>query len=46
MNSFFRGKGSFGGELVFGGTDPTHYTGTITYIPVTSDEYWQVHMNR
>ena len=43
--SFCRDEGSYGGELVFGGTDPTHYTGTITYVPVTSDLYWQVHMN-
>jgi len=30
-----------GGELVLGGTDPNHYTGSFTYVPVTQQTYWQ-----
>jgi len=29
------------GELVLGGYDSTHYTGPITWIPLTSATYWQ-----
>lgn len=31
-----------GGELVFGGVDPSHYKGNHTYVPVTQKGYWQV----
>lgn len=30
-----------GGELVLGGTDPNHYTGDITYAPLTKETYWE-----
>lgn len=33
-------------EVVFGGTDPNHYVGEITWIPLTSATYWQVKMDR
>lgn len=33
-------------EVVFGGTDPNHYVGGITWIPLTSATYWQVKMDR
>ena len=34
-----------GGELVLGGTDPNHYFGTFTYVPLTSETYWEFHMD-
>jgi len=30
-----------GGELVLGGTDPSHYTGNFTYVPVSEQTYWE-----
>lgn len=30
-----------GGELTLCGTDPNHYSGDITYAPVTKQQYWQ-----
>ncbi|XP_017517064.3 napsin-A isoform X1 [Manis javanica] len=33
-----------GGELVLGGSDPAHYIPPLTYMPVTTPAYWQIHM--
>ena len=33
------------GELTFGGTDPNHYTGELTYVPLTSDTYWETKLD-
>lgn len=34
-----------GGELVLGGIDEAHYTGDITWVPVTRRGYWQHDMD-
>ena len=35
-----------GGEAVFGGIDPSHYTGSITYVPVRRKAYWEVELEK
>jgi len=30
-----------GGELYLGGADPSHYTGAFTWVPLTSETYWE-----
>lgn len=30
------------GELTLGGTDPAHYTGSITYVPLLAATYWEI----
>ncbi|KAI3357381.1 hypothetical protein L3Q82_015819, partial [Scortum barcoo] len=34
-----------GSEVVFGGVDSSHYTGQITWIPLSSATYWQINMD-
>ncbi|KAM8864428.1 pepsin A-like [Spinachia spinachia] len=34
-----------GSEVVFGGIDSSHYSGQITWIPLTSATYWQIKMD-
>jgi len=38
-------QGTNGGELMFGGIDTKYYTGSINYIPLTSETYWQFTMD-
>jgi len=30
-----------GGELILGGTDPSHYTGDIFYVSLSNETYWE-----
>ncbi|XP_065355820.1 lysosomal aspartic protease-like [Calliphora vicina] len=38
------GTSNDGGVLVLGGVDESHYTGDVTYVPVSSEGYWQFEM--
>lgn len=36
---------SVGGQLMFGGIDPTKYTGEFAYMPVIDQGFWQIRMD-
>ena len=33
------------GELVFGGVDPKHYTGSFSFVPLSSESYWEINLD-
>lgn len=35
-----------GGEVTFGGIDPSAYTGSISYVPVRRKAYWEVDLQK
>jgi cathepsin D len=39
-------NGKIGGELALGGTDPSHYSGTINYVSLSSQTYWQFNLDK
>ncbi|CAH1182870.1 unnamed protein product [Phyllotreta striolata] len=38
--------GKIGGELTLGGADPQYYKGEFTYLTVSTQEYWQIKMDK
>lgn len=42
---YLSGNSEQGSELVLGGIDSSHYTGQITWIPLSSATYWQIKMD-
>ncbi|NXW40166.1 CATE protein, partial [Nyctiprogne leucopyga] len=38
-------ESSLGGELLFGGFDPSRFTGTLNWVPVTQQGYWQIQVD-
>jgi phytepsin len=43
--AFYLNRHGEDGELIVGGTDPTHYTGPISYVPLTNETYWMFAMD-
>lgn len=35
-----------GSELILGGYNTNHYTGSLVWIPLSSETYWQITMDR
>ncbi|XP_015272501.1 PREDICTED: cathepsin E [Gekko japonicus] len=35
-------ESSVGGELIWGGFDPSHFSGNLNWVPVTKQGYWQI----
>ncbi|XP_062315928.1 pepsin A-like [Osmerus eperlanus] len=42
---YLSGGGQSGSVVVFGGIDSNYYSGQLTYIPLTSETYWQISMD-
>ena len=39
-------KGRLGGELIFGGTDPNHFIGSLSYVKLLKEDYWSFMIDR
>ncbi|RCI03506.1 Vacuolar protease A [Rhizopus stolonifer] len=44
LNNVTSGEEESGGELVFGGTNPDHFVGEISWSPVTRKGYWEIEL--
>ncbi|KAM3872494.1 pepsin A-like [Diretmus argenteus] len=42
---YLSGNKEQGSEVIFGGVDSSHYTGQVTWIPLTSATFWQIKMD-
>ena len=38
-------NGTTGGELLLGGTDPNHIVGSLSYVPLSNQTYWEFKMD-
>merc|ERR1712107_132535 len=43
---YLQSDASAQGELVFGGIDKSHYTGELVKVPLTSETYWEVSLEK
>jgi len=43
---YLQSDASENGELVFGGIDKSHFTGELVDVPLTSETYWQVSLDK
>lgn len=44
LNDVNKGGEENGGELVFGGVDPDHFVGNITWAPIKRKGYWEIEL--
>ncbi|XP_070823755.1 pepsin A-like [Chaetodon trifascialis] len=42
---YLSGNSQQGSEVVFGGIDNSHFTGSLTWIPLSSASYWEINMD-
>jgi len=42
---YLSNSGLVQGELVFGGIDTSHFTGDLTWVPLSSETYWEVKLD-
>lgn len=39
-------ENTLGGEIIFGGSDPSLFKGPMHYMPISQSGYWQIHMDK